>query len=296
MSDGDGPPFRRAFADDPTLCRRVFALLDLAFGEDLSGQERAARRLGMRWEDVSTPFCRFEGGELVAHVGVLALPLMVNGRPLRAGGIHAVATHPGRRRRGLYRSVMEEALAWCDARFDALELCTVQPELYEPFGFRVLPEQRFVGPGPRAPGRDGLRALDYRAPGDVALLHRLLVQRTPVSQRLGVAGGADVLLFDEARRPLHHAPDLDAVLSLELEPGVLRLYDVVAREIPPLAEILARIPAAPERVEVYFAPDRLAAPALRAEPCVLNGDERFMVRGPFPEPDGPAMLPRTGRH
>lgn len=296
MSPGDGPPFRRAFADDPSLCRRVFALLDLAFGEDLSGQERAARRLGLRWEDVSTPFCRFERGELVAHVGVLALPLVVNGRPLRAGGIHAVATHPGRRRRGLYRSVMEEALAWCGPRFDALELCTVQPELYEPFGFRVLREERFVGPGPGAPGRAGLRVLDYGDPGDVALLHRLLAERTPVSQRLGVDGGAAVLLFDEARRPLHFAPDLDAVLSLELDAGALRLFDVVAREIPSLSEILARIPAAPARVEVYFAPDRLAAPGLRAEPHVLNGSEVFMVRGPFPEPAGPAMLPRTGRH
>ena len=101
---------------------------------------------------------------------------------------------------------------------------------------------------------------------------------------------------DEARRPLHHAPDLDAVLSLELGGGVLRLFDVVAREIPPLAEILARIPAAPARVEVYFAPDQLAAPELRAEPHVLHGSEVFMVRGPFPEPKGPFMLPRTGRH
>lgn len=287
---------RRSFRDDPALRERLFGLLDLAFGEDLSGQERAARRLGMHWEEVSTPFCRFEADELVSHVGVLELPLVVNGRPLRAGGIHAVATHPARRRRGLYRGLIQDALAWCEPRFDALELCTVQPELYQPFGFRVLPEQRFVGPGPRAPGRDGLRALDYGAAGDLALLHRLLAERAPVSQRLGVAGGAAVLLFDEARRPLHHVPDLDAVLSLELEGDVLRLFDVVAREIPPLAEILARIPAAPARVEVYFAPDRLAAPELRAEPHVLHGSEVFMVRGDFPRPAGPAMLPRTARH
>jgi GNAT superfamily N-acetyltransferase len=286
---------RRAFADDPALVERVFSLLDLAFGEDLSGQERAARRLGMRWEDVSTPFCRLEAGELVSHVGVLELPLVVGGRPLAVGGIHAVATHPAHRRRGHYRALIEEALAWCEPRFDALELCTVQPELYEPFGFRVWPEHRFVGAGPRTAGRAGLRPLAYDDPADLARLQRLLSERTPVSRRLGVAGGAAVLLFDEARRPLHLLPDLDAVVSLELEGEVLRLFDVVAREIPPLAEIMARIPAAPARVEVYFAPDRLEA-ALAAEPHVLNGSEVFMVRGPFPAPAGPAMLPRTARH
>jgi hypothetical protein len=88
---------------------------------------------------------------------------------------------------------------------------------------------------------------------------------------------------------------LDAVLSLELDGGTLRLYDVVARALPPLAALLAEIPRVLERVEVYFAPDKLRT-ELRPEEHVLGGDDRLMVRGAFPEPAGPFMLPRSARH
>lgn len=272
----------------------IFALLDLAFGADLSGQERAARRLGLRWEVVSRPFGRFADGRLVAHVGVLALPLVIDGRPVEVGGIHAVACHPEQRGRGHARALLEEAIAWAEARYPLLALGTAVPGLYERVGFRRVPEHRFVGAPPRVAARPGLRRLDYADPGDVALLHALLARREPVSRRLGVAGGADVFLFDEARRPVHHAPELDALLSFELEGRTLRLYDVVAARIPPLAEIVASIGAPLERVEVYFAPDRLEA-ELAPEPHLLGGDEVWMVRGPF-SVSGPFLLPRTARH
>jgi predicted N-acetyltransferase YhbS len=272
----------------------IFELLDLAFGEDLSGQERAARAIGLRWEEVSVPFCRHHGGQLIAHVGVLALPLVIDGRAVSAGGIHAVACHPEHRGRGHVRALLEEAIAWAEARHPLLELGTAVPGVYEAVGFRRVPEHRFVGAAPRAPKRPGLRVLDYANPGDVALLHRLLAGREPVSQRFGIAGGEGVFLFDEARRRVHYAPDLDAVLSLELEGTTLRLFDVVAARIPSLAEIAARIPVPVERVEVYFAPERLQAD-LAPEPHILGGDDLWMVRGPF-SVSGPFAMPRTARH
>ena len=279
----------------PQLLDEVFGLLDLAFpGAELPRKERDARRLGGRWDAISTPFVQRVDGALVSHVGVLSHRMAVNGRPFAVGGVHGVATHPERRRRGHYRAAMEEALAWADARWDALELSTAEPELYEPFGFRVLDEHRFVGRG-RGGGRAGLRRLDYASPADVELLQGLLGRRAPVSHRLGVVEPGDVFLFVESWRPPLYADDLDAAFALEIEGTTVRLYDVVAPVIPPLASLWDRLPREIQRVEVYFAPDRLDA-ELNPEPHVLDGDDHFMVRGAFPVPDGPFMLPRSARH
>ena len=76
------------------------------------------------------------------------------------------------------------------ARFgETVVLNTGNPEYYEPFGFRRIPEHRFRlrwNRGPRAVGTEPMRQLDYENPDDVALLRELLAERTPVSRRLGV--------------------------------------------------------------------------------------------------------------
>jgi hypothetical protein len=56
---------------------------------------------------------------------------------------------------------------------------------------------------------------------------------------------------------------------------------------------VALVPERLERVEVYFAPDRLGG-ALAAEPWNLD-EAFFMVRGPFSPEPGTFMLPRSAR-
>ncbi len=286
--------YRRAYADDPALLGRVFDLLDLAFPHDgLPERERAARALGCRWDTISIPFARFEGERLVSHVGLLEIPLVLDGVEQVVGGIHAVATHPELRRRGLYRSVMEEALAFADGRHPTLVLTTEEPSLYQPFGFRVVDEARFVGSLAKPETSPRTRLLDRARATDVELLHRLLETRAPVSLRYGVVRDHVVFGFDEAHSPLRYAVALDALLLYEVHETTLRLYDVVAREIPSLEEIAACVPEELTDVEVYFAPDRLRAD-LAPAPARLDG-AFFMARGPFPVPPGTFMVPRSAR-
>lgn len=286
--------YRRAYAEDPALLGRVFELLDLAFPHDaLPARERAARALGCRWDALSTPFVRFEGERAVSHVGLLEIPLVLEGREQVVGGIHGVATHPERRRRGLYRSVMEEALAVADARYPTLVLTTEEPYLYQPFGFRVVDEARFVGSLAKEETPARTRLLDRGKASDVALLHRLLEGRAPVSLRYGVVRDHVVFGFDEAYSPLRYAGNLEALLLYDVDETTLRLYDVVAREIPSLDEIAACVPEELTDVEVYFAPDRLRAD-LTPEPARLDG-AYFMARGPFPLAAGSFMVPRSAR-
>jgi hypothetical protein len=63
-------------------------------------------------------------------------------------------------------------LAWCDDRFETLELGTANPEYYEPFGFRVVPEHRFRARVADRPGMHGFRPFDHAGKADLERLDR----------------------------------------------------------------------------------------------------------------------------
>jgi predicted N-acetyltransferase YhbS len=166
------PTARRSYAEDESLAPRLFPLLERCF-PGFAAQEQAARAIGMRWEEASTPFLYEEGGEIISHVGLLPLPLVFLGREVAVGGIHAVATDPAHRRRGRYRALMAEALAFAKERYATVQLTTAAPELYTPFGFRVIPEHRFVGALAKPASAWGVRPLDLSRPDDLSRLTRL---------------------------------------------------------------------------------------------------------------------------
>jgi GNAT superfamily N-acetyltransferase len=275
--------FRRSYRDDPERFGRIRPLLGAVF-TGLPAVETEARRRGLRREEVSVPFLRLSGGRPVAHVGLLELPLHVDGETVTVGGIHAVCTLPDHRRRGFARELLAEAIEYGLDRYGTLTLTTEDPWIYEPHGFRIVDESRFVTDAPPSrPGRrPHVRRFDGRSAADVAMLRALLMERASVSRHFGVVGEEAIFLFNTALTPLDVAEDLGAVISAARDGGTLALYDVVAREMPTLAEILARYDPV-ERVEVYFAPDR------------LDGNDHLMVLGPFPPESTPFMLPRTVR-
>lgn len=60
---------------------------------------------------------------------------------------------------------MRAALALCDERYPAALLCTAQPELYEPFGFRAVDEHKVVdGAAPRLDRRPVRRVELFACP------------------------------------------------------------------------------------------------------------------------------------
>ncbi len=256
--------------------------------------ERASAR-GFDWRLCSTPFVHREQGRAVAHVGLVELPLFVAGVATRVAGIHGVVTDPGFRGRGHVRRLLEEALAFADARYPTVVLIAGEPEIYRRFGFEVVPEHRFVGPAPpRPPGAPPAVELRPDAPADRDLVDRLLRDRAPASRLLGVGRERQLFLFNTAGRPLRHAADLDALLVYRVAGTTLQLFDVVAERIPTLAEIVARVPEPVADVEVYLAPDALAA-ALEPQPWRVGGDEHLMARGPLLPAGARAFLPLTAR-
>ena len=275
---------------DPARRASLLRLLDDGF-PGLPVRIAAAAAAGHRWEDVTEPFVAWDGAEAVGHVGVLAHRVQVAGAPTEVAGIHAVVTRSDRRRRGVARRLLDEAVAWADARFTLAKLGTDFPEVYAPHGFRALALHRFHvdHQGGEARGRP-LAASEW------PWLEALLGERAPVSHRLasldpGWLVGIDLALQRRGLADLTLLEDLGAVVDWEVVDGVLRLHEVIARELPPLAELLARAPRH-RHVELHLCPDRLA-PDARAE--VMPEAGVWMFRGPW-RLDGPIAVSRLAEH
>ena len=287
--------FQRSFSEDPTLSSRLFNLLEVVFPEiGISNAAECVKKLGAPWEEASTPFMRFQDDLAITHVGVVEIPMQLMGEMVTVGGIHGVCTRPEFRRRGYYREVMQEVLDYCDKRYKTLVLTTAQPELYEPFGFRVVQEHVFISKCNTLGGTHGLRSLNTNNIDDVKLLHRLLETREPVSHILGIVKEKAVFCVNEGSNPLHYAEDLDVILCIEIENTKLKLFDLLGTKICTLEDILKRIPQALTEVEIYFSPERLNA-EVQAFPHRLNGDSLLMVRGEFALFGEKFMLPRSTR-
>lgn len=279
----------RSYLDDPALFPATFDLLDEAF-PGLADGERIARTHGLRWESISTPFLAEEAGRVIAHVGVLRLPLVIAGRRTVVGGIHAVATRTDRRGRGLAGTLLAEAVSWAEQRHETLLLTAGEPGLYERSGFRVVPEVRFFGAPPAGTaGEEEGGLFDWGDPQERARLEDLLVTREPVSRLLGAAGDRDVFLFHSARARLRWIDSWGGLLWLSGSPPEVRIVDVVARRMPRWQDLARALPAGTERVELCFTPDVVGGDFC-ASPPPSEDPELLMVRGPFPPEGLPVCL------
>ncbi|MBE9006297.1 GNAT family N-acetyltransferase [Fortiea sp. LEGE XX443] len=285
--------FQRSFADEYGVSEKLFELLEIVF-PGISNGAVQIKQLGVAWEDASTPFIYFHNNIAITHVGVLKIPMQIMNDTMTVGGIHAVATHPEFRRRGYYREVMEEVLTYCDQLYKTLVLTTSNPEFYTPFGFRIIPEYIFKTKCKAQVGSNGFRVLNIADHQDVELLHRLLERRSPVSHILGVVNEKPLFCFNEGSRILYYAADLDLICCMNIENNQLHLFDVVATQIYPLTEILARIPQLIAEVFIYFSPEMLDLEDIQAVPYQLE-DGVLMVRGEFAAEGQKFMLPRSAR-
>jgi predicted N-acetyltransferase YhbS len=193
-----GVSWRRRYDREPELADRVFGLLESVF-PGVGAARAAAARLGASWESASTPFVREDGDRVIAHVGLLELPLVVEGRSIRVGGVHGVATDPARRRAGLYRSLLDELLAFAADRYETVVLTTAHPEYFRGFGFRVIPEFVFRFPVRRPAAPTRVRTLDVADPADRAIVQRLLRRRAVLMVRGPFLLGRPAMLPRPAR-------------------------------------------------------------------------------------------------
>jgi GNAT superfamily N-acetyltransferase len=288
--DSAGLTFRQDYFDDLAAWAALVSLLDDTFGIDIG----PLQQLGGP-DPTSMPFGWFAAdGTLAANLSAFAMPLVINGRQINAAAFQSGAVRPPWRGRGLYRDVTRKALEWCERQqFEAIVLYTDKPSLYEPYGFRSLPMQRYFGAAPKLyPATEPARPLDARNGTDLAPLQEALKTRAPVSDVLAVSGNAAMFLINTQLDPevrLSWLDDEQAVVAWKPgEAGRFSLLDVVAAEIPPLAVILGGLGVTPEHVDVFFSPDKLD---WRGEALTFDNGTAFMIRSTADlAPASPAML------
>ena len=289
-ADSHGLTFRQDYFGDPAAWAALAALLKDTFGIDVSIQDRFGGP-----DPTSMPFGYFDAdGVCAANFSAFSMPMMIDGRPVRAAGFQSGAVRPQWRGKGLYRDLMNRAFGWCDEQgFELGILLTDKPALYEPYGFRVLPQHRFVGSAPPvATKRAGpARALSLDKAADIALIRHALQGRTPVSPVFAVAAQVEMFLlnsaFDAGIR-LSLMEDWEAVVAWTSEGTTFELLDIAGTSIPPLSAILIALDQQPSRVEVCFPPGKLG---WQATPQPSPSDISLMVRGDGANPlSSPVML------
>lgn len=287
----NGLTFRQGDLHDTAVWAAVAGLLAEIFSIDVTPLDRMGGP-----DPSSMAFSWFsQDGRLAANLSAFALPMMINGRPVRAAGLQSGAVLPDFRGRGLFRDLTEKALAWCDAQgFETVLLYTEKPGLYDKHGFVVLPQSRFVAEMPATLGTASpVRRLHLRMPDDLALIRKMLATRKPVSNRFAVTQQSEMFLLnawlsDDIRLDYLEAPE--AVIAWRQgENGRGDLLDIVAADMPALADIVASLGLNPALTNIDFVPDRLAcdfSTMADDDPLVL------MMRGSdIHKPDSPIRLP-----
>lgn len=280
---------REGYFEDPNAFRALADLLQDVFGIDIGLQSRFGGP-----DPSSMPFGYFDGtGRCVANFSVFSMPLVINGRVVKAAGFQSGAVRPAFRGQGLYRDLMQRAFAWADKQaFEAGVLLTDKPELYHDHGFRVVPQFSFCGEVTQTVPADAeSREIDLKNQDDVALVLSILADREPVSRQLSVVRQSEMFLLNAALDPeirLSYLPGFDAILAWKLHGGTLQMLDIVARQTPLMSEIRGALGVPHDRIEAFFPTDRLE---WSGNARVYDGSCALMVRGLQPSDiPTPSML------
>ncbi|MEN9895765.1 MAG: hypothetical protein RIR97_1617 [Pseudomonadota bacterium] len=279
--------FRQDYYQDPKAWEALVDLLRDTFGIDvglqmtMGGYDKSCMPFG--WFD--------EKGVLVANLSAFTMPMMINGTVVKAAAFQSGAVRPDWQGQGLYRDVMRKAFQWSDDQdFDFGILLTDKPTMYEPYGFRTVPQTVFVAKKLSKGKKAGSsRHLSLNEPDDLMLLQNKLKHRTPVSNRFAVMKQLEMFLLNAAFDPtiqLVHLSQPDIIVALRTsDDGGLYLLDLVGDRIPALDVLVTELDIAAETIKLYFPPDQLACDF---EPEAYQGYCALMIRSdrewPMPSP------------
>lgn len=273
-----GLVLRQNYFSDPSAFAALSDLLQDTFGIDISLQNAFGGP-----DPTSMPFGYFdEAGRCVANFSAFTMPLMIDGRAVKAAGYQSGAVWSEFRGKGLYRDLMRRAFDWAaESGHEIGILLTDKPSLYAPYGFRSVPQHRFSGPMPdRGTERPNARPLSIRNGEDIALIAKLLDQRQPVSEIFAPIRQKEMFLLNcrfDADIRLTLVEELDCLAAWKVsDDGALQLLDLVCYEIPPVERIVGALNPDATRLDVFFPTDRLGWDGV-AEPH--NGYCDLMISG-----------------
>ncbi|MGG2015335.1 GNAT family N-acetyltransferase [Bacillus sp. S10(2024)] len=237
------------------------------------------------WNETYSPLTLFEEDVAIANVSMFSMPMMAGGERIKAAGIQSVMTHPNYRNKGFMKQLFDEVLKKIDEQYNYSFLFTETPELYTPFGFKVVKEYISIMKYEKNEQRlSSIRKLDFFDEKDVQIMKDVFENKECLSRvfaPLHYQSSFYLNMYDEKwNKKLYFSEELNAILVYEIEEGVLKLYGVISELMPILDELCAVIPEAFHTIEFYFSPDQLGVE--NADLKLYESNKHLMVRGEIP--------------
>lgn len=129
------------FASDVIMREKLYPLFDRVFGISTSTLTDFSNR-GL-WNNDYLPYTFFDGDQAVANVSAFPLAMNINGKFRNCIGIQSVMTDPNYRKNGLMKILFQKMLDDLDKTYEGAILFTSSPQLYTPYGFRVIEQHYF---------------------------------------------------------------------------------------------------------------------------------------------------------
>lgn len=211
------------------------------------------------WNGDYEAWLLLEGDDTVASVGVTRMQLSVGGHACTGYQLGAVATHPERRGSGHSRELLQQVLESIDALAAPVLLFANEQvrDFYPRFGFRPLPQQRYVAEIALAGGTAQPPCCDVAHAPDRARLAELCRRAAVLDAQFGARDYYSTLLWHLSYRALraHWLDDVDALAVVSEENGTLHLHELLSPRRFDLAAVLPRLVRQPvERIEFGFQP------------------------------------------
>lgn len=249
------------------------------------------------WNTSYFPFTYFMGENAVSNVAMYEINMIINGENDKVAGIQSVMTHPDYRNRGLMKELFFKMLEKVDREYKTTFLFTDIPELYFPYGFRILKEHYFITPYNYSPKHDSktLRRINFFNNEERLLIKKKLNDSIGLSNKFTSLNDKHSfyinMLNPRFNKNIYYMENLDIVTVFIIENDTLKIFDLFGKQIPPLEEICSELPSKFTAIEFYFNPDIFELNNLETK--LYKSPNYFMVRGNFPIKNDNFILKRT---
>ncbi|MFZ1684170.1 MAG: GNAT family N-acetyltransferase [Candidatus Zixiibacteriota bacterium] len=282
--------FRENYWDAPELKSEYMRFLVQLFRVDLSIWDEAGF-----WDPHYRPFSYFSDNSLVANVSVYSMEITISGQRRSVAQISAVGTVPEYRRRGLALDLTRTAMEWARNRHDFFFLFADEDafSFYKQCGFRPVQEHKARISLSGKVARPGAVRLDMRERDHIELVYRLASNRAPVSDVLGVFNSKLFMFWclTYLNDCTYYIPELNLLVLLKREAGLLTIYDIVGTTVPTFAEIYPYIGQPSDRaVDFLFMVDKMNLE--KCEFIAVEGNDTHVL-GDFPLEGSRFLFPYT---
>ncbi|CAM3897637.1 GNAT family N-acetyltransferase [Lederbergia lenta] len=228
-------------------------------------------------------------GKIIANVSVSFLDLIINHQPKKAVQIGTVMTDKRFRNKGLSKLLMEHVIAEYEDQYDFLYLFANDKVLqfYPKFGFKRIAEKHYALDAKEVVNQVAKASiLNPNRPNDRKIISRLMENRKPVSNMLGVVNdkwplSASTLdpYCDYLER--YFFADGDVLVLADREHGVLNIYDIISQHAINLDDIVEKMVSNQDnRIEFHFIPELIKYKVTTT--TAFWEDDTLFVRSKYP--------------